>query len=58
MREKKLFQLGLILPIVAFVIMSKIFDMSHPGKWLCCQVYFWFKQLFCTKGESLLIELE
>ena len=52
MREKKLFQLGLILPIVAFVIMSKIFDMSSPAKMALLSGLFLIQTIVLYKGRK------
>jgi len=52
MREKKLFQLGLILPVITFVIVSKIFDMSFPVSMILLSGLFLIQTIVLYKGRK------
>jgi|GEM_PF-4458699 len=52
MREKKLFQIGLILPVITFVVMTKLFDMSHPGKMALLSGLFLVQFIVLYKGRK------
>tara|TARA_R110002072_G_scaffold303043_2_gene491896 strand:- start:61475 stop:61717 length:243 start_codon:yes stop_codon:yes gene_type:complete len=52
MREKKLFQIGLILPVITFVVMTKLFVMSHPGKMALLSGLFLVQFIVLYKGHK------
>lgn len=52
MNEKKLFRLGLILPVLTFVILTKIFDISHPGKMVLLSGLFLIQFIVLYKGRK------
>ena len=52
MNEKKLFQLGLILPVITFVVMTKIFDMSSAEKMALFSSLFLVQFIVLFKGRK------